>query len=421
MERAVMSSASSAVTYTSVYTDSEPGRSVASPSPNYIPGPEEPQTPPVSQDVDEHEPMFIQSHDPDYVSEPMYPEYIPLEDEHVLPTEEQPLPPVDSTTDESLGYVAESDPKEDLEEDDANDEDEDEKDEEEEHFASVDVTVVVPTVEPVSLPEGTEPVIPPPSTDITTIRARITIQLQASISLPPEGSAWLDRAATLEEVVLFALSPGYEVWESFTARLTEGRGIDYGFVNTLDAEARRRGIREVGYCIRDTWVDPAEAVLEIAPMTLVEVNTRVTELVEIHEHDTHDLYALLEDAQDSKTRISQRVTMDSQQFDLLMEDMIAHQETILIVKEEAYAPKEAWAHSIGFSQAVHYKLQTHHEQVHETRFQMQQTEMAELRETNRRQIMAPVTRRGQITPPNDTNPNNMTPKSVQAMIDQALL
>ncbi|GJT28546.1 hypothetical protein Tco_0908821 [Tanacetum coccineum] len=38
---------------------------------------------------------------------------------------------------------------------------------------------------------------------------------------------------------------------------------------------------------------------EIAPVTLGEVNTRVTELAELHEHDTHDLYALLEDAQDN--------------------------------------------------------------------------------------------------------------------------
>ncbi|GKF39461.1 hypothetical protein Tco_0119522 [Tanacetum coccineum] len=55
---------------------------------------------------------------------------------------------------------------------------------------------------------------------------------------------------------------------------------------------------EVGYGIRDTWVDPAEAVPEIAPMTVEEVNTWVTELIELHEHDTQDLYALLEDAQD---------------------------------------------------------------------------------------------------------------------------
>ncbi|GKD12168.1 hypothetical protein Tco_1196575, partial [Tanacetum coccineum] len=55
---------------------------VAPPSPDYIPDPEEPQTPPVPQDEDEREPIFIQAHDPDYVPEPVHPKYIPLEDEH---------------------------------------------------------------------------------------------------------------------------------------------------------------------------------------------------------------------------------------------------------------------------------------------------------------------------------------------------
>ncbi|GJW68859.1 hypothetical protein Tco_0123283 [Tanacetum coccineum] len=56
------------------------------------------------------------AHDPDYVPEPIYPEYIQLEDEHEFPGEEQPLPPVDSPTAESPGYVTESDPEEDPEE-----------------------------------------------------------------------------------------------------------------------------------------------------------------------------------------------------------------------------------------------------------------------------------------------------------------
>nr|GFD50368.1 hypothetical protein [Tanacetum cinerariifolium] len=86
------------------------------------------------------------------------------------------------------------------------------------------------------------------------------------------------------------------------------------------------------------------------------VNIRVTELAKLYEHDRHNLYALLEDAEDSKTRISQRVTMDSQRVNLLMKDMIAHQETILIVEEQAYVSREAWAYSIGLSQAIHYEL-----------------------------------------------------------------
>ncbi|GKF83591.1 hypothetical protein Tco_0245247, partial [Tanacetum coccineum] len=126
------------------------------------------QTSPVPQDEDKRKPMFIQAHDPDYVPEPIYPEYIPLEDEHMLLAKEQPLPPADSQTAESPGYVTESDPEKDPEEykdddtkmmvrDDADDEDEEEDEEdEEEHLALADSAVVVPTDEPISPPEGIE-------------------------------------------------------------------------------------------------------------------------------------------------------------------------------------------------------------------------------------------------------------------------
>ncbi|GKD63468.1 hypothetical protein Tco_1305576, partial [Tanacetum coccineum] len=127
---------------------------------------------------------------------------------------------------------------------------------------------------------------------------------------------------------------------------------------------------------RDTWVDLAEAVPKIAPMTVGEVNTRVTELDELHEHDTQDLYALLEDAQDGRTRISQRVAMDSQRVDLLMEDRITLQETVWMVEEEAYASRKAWAHSIRLSQATHQELQTHrdHGYAYETYLQASGTD-----------------------------------------------
>ncbi|GKF44200.1 hypothetical protein Tco_0130752, partial [Tanacetum coccineum] len=96
--------------------DGLPIQLVAPPSPDYIPDSEEPQTPPVPHDEDEREPMFIQPHDPDYVPEPIYLEYIPLEDENEFPAEEQPLPLVVSPTAESPRYVVESDPEEDPEE-----------------------------------------------------------------------------------------------------------------------------------------------------------------------------------------------------------------------------------------------------------------------------------------------------------------
>ncbi|GKG43815.1 hypothetical protein Tco_0482908, partial [Tanacetum coccineum] len=76
--------------------------------------------------------------------------------------------------------------------DDANDEDEDDKDEEEEeedeeeHLAPAASTIIVPVDEPIFPPEGTEPVIPPPFTDIT-IGASIIVRRQTFISLPPEA------------------------------------------------------------------------------------------------------------------------------------------------------------------------------------------------------------------------------------------
>ncbi|GKG05167.1 hypothetical protein Tco_0325253, partial [Tanacetum coccineum] len=70
--------------------------------------------------------------------------------------------------------------------DDANDEDEDDEEEEGEHLAPVNSTIIVPVDELLFPPEGSEPVIPPPSTDIT-IGARITVRPQTSISLPPEA------------------------------------------------------------------------------------------------------------------------------------------------------------------------------------------------------------------------------------------
>ncbi|GJV36920.1 hypothetical protein Tco_1409397 [Tanacetum coccineum] len=199
-----------------------PMQPVAPPSSDYIPGPEDPQTPPVPQDEDEHEPMLVHAHDLDYVPEPIYPEYIPLEDEHEFPAEEQPLPPVDLPTAELPRDVTESDPEEDPGEyeddktedgpvdypmdgeddgddddddsygDDADGEDEDDEDEdeeeeeEEEHLAPADSDIVIPIDEPIFPPKGTEPIIPPPSTDIT-IRARITIRPQNFISLPQEA------------------------------------------------------------------------------------------------------------------------------------------------------------------------------------------------------------------------------------------
>nr|GEY26792.1 hypothetical protein [Tanacetum cinerariifolium] len=451
-----MSEASSAVTCTFVYTDSEPKRvfwgadeelsdggsswvivykydglpmmPVAPPSPDYIPCLEEPQTPPAPQDEDEHELMFIEPYDPDFVPEPIYLEYIPLEDEHILSAEEQPLPPVASPTAKSPGYVTESDPEEDPEEyqedeaedgpvdypmdrgDDGDDDDDDnssgydaddddedneDREEEEEHLASADFTTSI-SLPPEAEVERLLAMPTPPPSPLTSLSPPSAGERLArcmdpaalpSPPLPPSSYPPLlvDRRDDIPEseqpprkrLCLATLGFRYEVGESFT----KGRGVDYGFTDTVEAEMRHRE----------------------------KVNTRVTELAELHEHDTQDLYALLEDAQDGRTRISQRVSIDSQRVDLLMGDRMTLQEIVWIVEEEAYAARKAWAQLVGLNQTAHHELQTLREQVyaqeyqlqahqtqlqlqstliqtqqqlHETHSQMQQTEIAGLRETD---------------------------------------
>nr|GEX04322.1 hypothetical protein [Tanacetum cinerariifolium] len=133
----VMSDASSAVTYTSVYMDSKPLRyygedlaetepprvivygydglpiqPVAPPSLNYVPGPKHPPSPDYVPDP-EHPPSPIEI---PYVPEPEYPEYLaPSDDEE--PLEDQSLPVDASPIVASPDYVANSNPEEDPEED----------------------------------------------------------------------------------------------------------------------------------------------------------------------------------------------------------------------------------------------------------------------------------------------------------------
>ncbi|GJS48891.1 hypothetical protein Tco_0599012 [Tanacetum coccineum] len=153
------------------------------------------------------------------------------------------------------------------------------------------------------------------------------------ITLPPRKRLGID------------LGPRYEIGESSAAATTRpigGRRADYGFVGTMDTEIRRRRAEEVGYGIRDVWIDPREAVEEVAPMTLGGVNTRVTELTAVQEQDTQDIYAVIEDTQDRQTQIYQSVGT-------LVDDSQYHYETARLLDQEALVSREAWGRSIEVS------------------------------------------------------------------------
>ncbi|GKC45399.1 hypothetical protein Tco_1063121 [Tanacetum coccineum] len=408
-----MSSASSAVTYTSVYTDSEPGRPVALPSPDYVPGREHPLSPdylpgPV------HPPLPIEV---PYVPEPEYPEYLASSDAEA-PLEDQPLLIDALHTALSPGYVADSDLEEDPEEDHAdyptdggddddepsNDddddtdeepfEDEDDDEEEVEHLA-LDDSSAVHVVDPVpsardteafetdeSAPTPRSPWIRIPFAQTRLRRAQKTVRLEPPMSAsmeasiaeytaapappspppsplspwspplsqiplpplpPPPSSLHLPPPVPTSlplpssplpplPVLLFIPSPVDRREDILEAEAY------YGFIDATDADIRSRRAEEVGYGIRDVWVDLTEAVEEVAPTTLEGVNAKVTEHAAVQEQDTQDVYA------------------------------------------EALISREAWAHSVGLSSAVHYELHAYrtHTQMQDYRIASQESLMTTL-------------------------------------------
>nr|GEW99560.1 putative reverse transcriptase domain-containing protein [Tanacetum cinerariifolium] len=232
-----MSDASSVVTYTSIYIDSESCRyyieesaeagsprvivygydgllmqPVAPPSLNYVVGPEHP---PFPDYVPSSEHLLL----PIYVPEPEYPKYlVPSEEEE--PMKDQPLPADASPVALSPGYVSDSDLEEDPEEDpeedhtdypadggdsddepsdddddddddDTDDEDEEDRDdeeEEEEHLASADSSDV-PIVDPIPPAVDieafeTDELEPPMTSSIEVCIARHATALTPSLPVP---------------------------------------------------------------------------------------------------------------------------------------------------------------------------------------------------------------------------------------------
>ncbi|GJZ94135.1 hypothetical protein Tco_0666338 [Tanacetum coccineum] len=178
-----MSSASYAVTYTSVYTDSKPGIPVAPPSSNYVPGPEHPPSPDYVTDP-KHPPSPVEV---PYVPEPEYLEYL-VPSNVEAPLEDQPLPADASPTALSPDYVADSDSDEDSEEDpeedhadyptdggdgddEPSDDDDDTDDQDEEPFEDEDDDEAAPTP------------VPPPRWHT----ARMSVKPQTPILLPSEA------------------------------------------------------------------------------------------------------------------------------------------------------------------------------------------------------------------------------------------
>nr|GEV46754.1 hypothetical protein [Tanacetum cinerariifolium] len=297
---------------------------------------------------------------PEFVPELVYSKFMPPEDE-ILPAKEQPLPAADSPTADSQRYILESDSEEDPadypadgrdddndddessddDEDDDDDDDDDDKEDEDE-----DKEKEHPT------PADS---IPPPPVNHDTVRMSIREQspipscctihyiLAPRSETPPSGTPPLQpiplptsspplllpstsHRADVPEVTLppqkrlcISLGLRYEISESSsaaTARPTRGFRADYSFVATLDDEIIRNPERELG--------------------------RRMTNFVTTVRQDTDEIYERLDDAQDDRAMVSERVNM-------LYRDRRDHARTARLMETEARLSRQAWVQSMDAS------------------------------------------------------------------------
>ncbi|GJS60160.1 hypothetical protein Tco_0654944 [Tanacetum coccineum] len=247
-----------------------------------------------------------------------YPEYLALSDDEI-PAEDQPL--TTSPIALSPGYIADSEPIENgLEEDPEMDPiDYVANEEEEKHLAPTNSTLSAPDFVPSG--EETKPfetdesaTIPPPPRSPQTIiplshtglcRAQKTDRPQIPLSSfiethiveyaiaptpsspPPSSLSPLSSPLPLIPSPPLLL-PSLTLATARQTRLALASGVDYRFINTLDASIR--------------------VINERVMTTLEGVNKRMTDLAATHRHDSDEFYMCHQDAQEDRALLRARIS-----------------------------------------------------------------------------------------------------------------
>nr|GEY93596.1 putative reverse transcriptase domain-containing protein [Tanacetum cinerariifolium]GEY93608.1 putative reverse transcriptase domain-containing protein [Tanacetum cinerariifolium] len=401
-----MSDASSAVTYTSVYTDSEPWRyygedsaetepprvivygydglliqPVTPPSPDYVPGPKHPPSP-----------IEIP-----YVPDPEYPVYLAPSDDKA-PLEDQPLPVDASPIAASLDNVADFDPEEDPEDDQAdyladggdgddepfdNDDDDDtndedleeelfEDEEEEEHLAPADPSAV-PIVDPVlsagdaEALEADEPTHTPGSPIIIPLSQTRLRRERKTVRTEPPMSAFMEaciaRHASLPSPPLLVPSLPLPLPSSLTTSLTNtGAPLGYRAAMIrmralLPSTFHRTNILEADMppqkraCLTTPTPEfkigesfAAGAARQPGP-TESDLRQRVIELDTTVRQRTNEFEIRFEEAQDDRALLRAQVNT-------LFRDRPDHCRTTMLIDREAMYAREAWAYSALIDRGV---------------------------------------------------------------------
>ncbi|GJW30905.1 hypothetical protein Tco_0047780 [Tanacetum coccineum] len=245
-------------------------------------------------------------------------------------------------------------------------------------------------------PSGTPPLLPIPLPTLLPPLLLLFTVCRAGVSevtLPPQKR------------LCIALGPRYEVGESSsapTARPTGGFRADYEFVGTLDDEIRRDPERYVSYGITNTWDDMVEDMHGTPAVTdVAELSQRMTDFVTTVRQDTYEIYGRLDDAQDDRLLMTERLNM-------LYRDRHAHARTARLMETEARLSREAWVQSMDASDTARSEVRALR-----TAVLAQQTKIAGLRK---------MTPKGttRANPAATTATTSVTNEQLKALIDQGV-
>ncbi|GJW19596.1 hypothetical protein Tco_0027032 [Tanacetum coccineum] len=353
----------------------------ASPSPDYVPVPKHPPLP-----------VYVP-----YVSEPVYLEFMPPEDD-VLPAEEQPLPAVVLPTADSLGYITESDleeddedRKEDLADYPTNREDDEDEDEDEDEDKDEDEDEDDDEEEEEEHPAPADSVLPP----VHRVTARMYVRAQTSISLPldievarllaiptpppsplsPLSSPLPQILSPLPQILSLPLpvsppplpaGPTYPLgYRPAMIRLrAESPSTSHPLPlpspivlpHTKASVAMMKVVAPSTYILASRSETPQSGTPPLLPIPL-PIPTRgfradygfVGTLDNEIRQDTYEIYRRLDDAENDRLLMSGQLNM-------LRKDRRAHARTARLMETEARLSREAWVQSMGASDSAHSEV-----------------------------------------------------------------
>nr|GEX11724.1 hypothetical protein [Tanacetum cinerariifolium] len=379
--------------------DGLPIQPVATPSPDYVPGPEHPPSPDYVPDP-EHPPSPVEI---PYVPEPEYPEYLaPSDDEEHL--KDQPLPADASPVAASPDYVADFDPKEDPEEDPEDDqadyltdggdgddepsdndndddiddedpddehfEDEEDDEEEEEHLAPADsfvvpiVDLVLPTGDTEAL-EADEPTHTPRLPHILIHLSQIHLcRAHKAVRPEPPMSASMEACIARHAALLspplpdesFHLLPAGLIFMRLKCRLRKGLALQ---LPILDSRLRRvpQLVLQGSWCYKAAGATRQPGPIE-SDLRRYRVEQAGYGITDTWDEIVDTLMEIAPTTLEGDDRALLRARVNT-----LFRDRPNHRRTAILMDREAMYAREAWACSEDRSSAIAAHVRTLEAQV----------------------------------------------------------